>query len=218
MVYATTYPGQINIAALADAGSPGATIINGTVENARVGAVTLNINGSSRPVSVMDGRFTYKVSLAPGRNSIQATVDGMGSILFGGSNIITIQKKNLSTTESSPINPAVDGSTPDKPRSDPASSPKIGAPNCDCMGVDFGLLTGPYRKQCNGREQQLLSLAADGKLNLRLGNDAKIASGEFCDPAASGPRAWPLQGAPATPPQGVPRYQECKPQGLIQKC
>ena len=97
-------------------------------------------------------------------------------------------------------------------------SGSTGAPNCDCMGVDAGLLTGPYREQCNGREQRLLSLAADGKLNLQIGDDGKIVSGEFCDPVASGPRAWPVQGAPSKAPEGVPRYQPCTPRGLVQKC
>lgn len=33
----------------------------------------------------------------------------------------------------------------------PETAAGVGAPNCDCMGVDAGLLTGPYREQCNAR-------------------------------------------------------------------
>jgi hypothetical protein len=93
-----------------------------------------------------------------------------------------------------------------------------GAPNCDCTNVDAGLLTGPYQDQCNAREQQLIDFAAAGNLKLQLGADGKIASGEFCDPVASGPQAWPVPGAAAEPPAGVPRGQPCTPHGLVQQC
>lgn len=103
------------------------------------------------------------------------------------------------------------------PQNNPTAG-AVGAPNCDCMGVDAGLLTGPYRDQCNGREQELIGLAVKGALQLQIGPQQTLVAGEFCDPVASGPRAWPAQGAPATPPSGVPRYQPCQPTGLVQRC
>lgn len=52
--------------------------------------------------------------------------------------------------------------------------------DCDCAGVDAGLLTGPFRKECRQAEGALKRACSErGKLSGR------------CHPTASGPRAWP---------------------------
>jgi hypothetical protein len=52
--------------------------------------------------------------------------------------------------------------------------------DCDCDGVDAGLLTGPFRKECRQAESSLKRACSErGKLPGR------------CHPTASGPKAWP---------------------------
>ena len=75
-----------------------------------------------------------------------------------------------------------------------------GAVNCDCPHVDAGLLTGPYIRQCQQREQQLKQLVAQGTFHVEVGPDHKIVSGDLCDDVAVGPAGWPVAGGPENPP------------------
>jgi hypothetical protein len=93
-----------------------------------------------------------------------------------------------------------------------------GVPNCDCTKIRAGLITRETKQQCDEREQRLLDLAAEGRLGLRLGPENRVAGGEFCDPTASGPDAWPVLNAPAVPPARIPRYTPCTPRGLVREC
>ncbi|MHB8611618.1 MAG: hypothetical protein ACYDAL_04185 [Candidatus Dormibacteraceae bacterium] len=74
------------------------------------------------------------------------------------------------------------------------------AVNCDCPHVDAGLLTGPYIRQCQQREQQLKQLVAQGTFHVVVGPDHKIVSGDLCDDVAVGPAGWPVAGGPENPP------------------
>jgi len=93
-----------------------------------------------------------------------------------------------------------------------------GGPNCDCPHLDAGLLTKEYQQQCAQREKQLKQLAADDKLNLKLGPDHRLASGEFCDTVAAGPKAWPVPGGPETPPRAPPGTVCTTVSGLVRGC
>jgi hypothetical protein len=75
-----------------------------------------------------------------------------------------------------------------------------GLVDCDCEHVSFGLLTGAFIDQCKGSDSHLKQLVAEGTFHVEVGPDQKIQSGDLCDPTASGPSAWPVQGGPANPP------------------
>lgn len=60
-------------------------VVTGTVSNPRISQIFLDVNGSSRPVSVDKGAFQSRVALVPGRNRIQASLDHHGLGLAGTS-------------------------------------------------------------------------------------------------------------------------------------
>ena len=60
--------------------------------------------------------------------------------------------------------------------------PQCKAINCDCGAVEFGLLTGEYRKECVAAEEKLIAECAA----------TRIVSGS-CNTVAAGPFATPIQ-------------------------
>ena len=100
---------------------------------------------------------------------------------------------------------------------------------CDCMTIDWGLLTKEYRGQCIDREDEMASLVGGAThpqtvamaLNLHLSYDGStIVGGELCDPVAHGESAWPVNGSPAQSPLGLSQWpnQQCNPIGLGRHC
>jgi hypothetical protein len=142
-------------------------------------------------------------------------------------------KKPVSTAhDSGSGSPASAGPAPQRtpPPPPPASPADPGASVfCDCAHVDAGLLTKEWRRQCADRDAQLRQMAADcgnhldcwrSRFKLKQGPDGKLISGEFCDPSAHGPAAWPVSGGPSAPPpnpsgMGKPCTSTT---GLVRKC
>lgn len=93
-----------------------------------------------------------------------------------------------------------------------------GGPDCDCENLNFGILTREYQLECKKREAALKELAKQGKLNLKVGPDKKLMSGEFC--SQSGPAAWPVHGGPPAPPsRDQKRKKPClEVSGIMRKC
>lgn len=97
---------------------------------------------------------------------------------------------------------------------------------CDCMGIEAGLLTGPWRDECMSEEAKIVELAgsarsvADAVARLGLTADAsgRINGGRVC--FMHGDQAWPIHGAPITGPTGPVRRggKACNPTGLSQRC
>jgi len=73
-----------------------------------------------------------------------------------------------------------------------------GAVNCDCPHVEAGLLTGPYIRQCQQREQQLKQLVAQGTFHVEVGTDHKIVSGDLEGSIVESSRAIELAPGRAT--------------------
>jgi len=65
-------------------------VVKGTVSNPRISQIFLDVNGSSRPVSVDNGTFQSRVALIAGRNRIQASLERHGLGLSGTSPTIRL--------------------------------------------------------------------------------------------------------------------------------
>lgn len=91
-VYAVSYPGQITIQPSVSGSSTSNRVItvSGTVENPNVSVITLTVNRAPRNVPVTNGRFTSKVPLVRGNNTIQASVAGVAANVTAGSNVINV--------------------------------------------------------------------------------------------------------------------------------
>ncbi len=74
------------------------------------------------------------------------------------------------------------------------------AVDCDCAHIEAGILNLGWIPECRRREKRVREFAARGELNIKLGPDGTIKSGQLCDPVAHGPRAWPVERGPARPP------------------
>ena len=91
-VYAVNHPGRIEITSPENGVPTNASTITvaGTVDSPLLDTITLDVNGSPRPVTVEDGTFRAVVPLIPGRNSIRAFVGGAAVNLVGGSNVLEV--------------------------------------------------------------------------------------------------------------------------------
>lgn len=92
VLYATNNPGEFRIqSSVTDATTTERFVdISGDIENPAIQTVALDVNGSYRSASVTGGRFTSRVPLVRGPNTIRASVGGVASLLTRGSNVITI--------------------------------------------------------------------------------------------------------------------------------
>ena len=92
IVYAVSYPGQITIQSSVSGSSTSNRVItvSGTVENPNVSAITLTVNRAPRNVPVTDGRFTSKIPLVRGNNTIRASAAGVTANVTAGSNVINV--------------------------------------------------------------------------------------------------------------------------------
>jgi hypothetical protein len=99
------------------------------------------------------------------------------------------------------------------------SSRQAAAVDCDCAHIEAGLLNLGWIPECRRREARVREHAARGALNIKLGPDGKIRSGQLCDPVAHGPLAWPVEGGPARPPARRADGRKCSFfVGLIGAC
>jgi hypothetical protein len=98
---------------------------------------------------------------------------------------------------------------------------------CDCSRTEAGLLTQQYQEQCFGTESNLRRLAKGcrgigcvvEKLRLTTAADGTLNGGDFCDSVTAGPFAWPIFGAPGTPPPHPPELPACESvSGLSLSC
>lgn len=83
----TAPTGDGNIASVTQEQS---VVVTGTVSNPRISQIFLDVNGSSRPVSVEKGTFQSRVALIPGRNRIHASLDHHGLGLASTSQTVRI--------------------------------------------------------------------------------------------------------------------------------
>jgi hypothetical protein len=203
--YAVTQAPQIEITSTSMAHTQqGAIEVKGRVKKRRIAQVFLDVNGYRQPVPVYDQTFRATVPLVPGLNKIRASADKGTWHLTGTSNPIRVVADIPVTYERRAF---VEGRW---------VRVGMGAPNCDCSNVDFGLLTAQFRNDCIGTESALIAQWQSGKLPLTVDKE-----GHWVGPSCGerGPRAWPIEGGSAFPPQPPPPYAtECRASGLAQTC
>ena len=93
VIYAINHPGQIKITSPSSGTTTDNTVITvtGTVENSRVETIVLDVNGFPHTVMVNNKEFTLNVPLIRGKNTIQASVEGVASNIIGASNLVNIK-------------------------------------------------------------------------------------------------------------------------------
>lgn len=95
VIYAINHPRQIRITSPPSGTTTDNTVITviGTVENPSIETIMLDVNGIPRTVSVKNSEFTSKVPLIRGKNTIQASMEGVVSNIIGSSNLINIMAR-----------------------------------------------------------------------------------------------------------------------------
>ncbi|SRR6266851_3367702 len=91
VIYTNNYPGEItiNVTSSSTVTEPAITV-TGTVENKGIQTIELDVNGSTRTVSVDQGTFQSRVPLLPGENTIHASVAGALATLVSGSRVTRV--------------------------------------------------------------------------------------------------------------------------------
>lgn len=91
--------------------------------------------------------------------------------------------------------------------------------DCDCANINAGILNAGFIPECRGHEQKLRELAAAGDLNIDVNDDGVITGGDVCGSPDNGPSAWPVKGAPGTPPETHRPEKDCTWfAGLVRSC
>ena len=100
VIYAINHPGQIKITSPASGTIYNPIImVTGTVENPEIREVRLYVNRVPRTVSVKNGEFTSEVKLIRGKNTIQASVEGVATNIIGTSNLVAINHVEVELDE-----------------------------------------------------------------------------------------------------------------------
>jgi uncharacterized protein YfaP (DUF2135 family) len=92
VTYSVQKPGEIRITAPQGGSATNQTFVDvaGTVENHRVEAIQLVVNGLARTVAVNEGNFSSRVPLFQGENTIHALPSGAIANLTSGSEIVHV--------------------------------------------------------------------------------------------------------------------------------